>query len=123
MLLGRQGAGRSGVVEQRAYMPSICKYVNSEAVRCYMGYFETQIYFFCHGGNVLSNHDDDNDDVLWVDPDPKCVNCPPPHRGSFENIFATTSAAADALLVPLGNQQDTKFLEHFLNHTFLTCEC
>ena len=51
--------------------------------------------------------DDDNDDVLWVDPDPKCVNCPPPHRGSFENIFATTSAAADALLVPLGNQQDT----------------
>ena len=57
--------------------------------------------------------DDDNDDVLWVDPDPKCVNCPPPHRGSFENIFATTSAAADALLVPLGNQQDTNFFGAF----------
>ena len=59
-----------------------------------------------HDDDVVDD-DDDNDDVLWVDPDPKCVNCPPPHRGSFENIFATTSAAADALLLPLGNQQDT----------------
>ena len=43
---GRQGAGRSGFVEQRAYLPSrasISKCVHSEAVHLYKGYFETYI--------------------------------------------------------------------------------